>query len=61
MKYTIAGSLCTFRQAVAPYVGYLLTDEEIIETFGLNEAELRKMNSAFVFKTIEELKKYLLS
>ena len=34
---TIPMCIKAFRQAVSPYAGHLLTDREVVETFGLNE------------------------
>ena len=39
---TIPMCIKAFRQAVSPYAGHLLTDREIIETFGLNEIGMIK-------------------
>ena len=39
---TIPMCIKAFRQAVSPYAGHLLTDREIVETFGLNEIGMIK-------------------
>lgn len=39
---TIPMCMKAFRQAVSPYAGHLLTDREIVETFGLNEIGMIK-------------------
>ena len=39
---TIPMCIKAFRQAVSPYAGHLLTDREVVETFGLNEIGMIK-------------------
>ena len=39
---TIPMCIKAFRQAVSPYAGHLLTDREVVETFGLNDIGMIK-------------------
>ena len=39
---TIPMCIKAFRQAVSPYAGHLLTDREVVETFGILPEKIRR-------------------
>ena len=64
---TIPMCIEAFRNSVSPYTDHELTEEEIVQTFGLNETgmviavshTLERENPNYVFGNIQNLYRYL--